>query len=153
MKNVLLIVFALFAAPVAVGAESPEPTGVVRQFIESFNKGDVKAAEATHAADVAIVDEVPPYHWHGRAAFASWLADLAKHDKANDVTDQHMKLGDPVREEVSGDRAYVVMATEYTFKQKGVPMREPSQMTFALKKESVGWRIAGWTFAGPKPMP
>jgi hypothetical protein len=30
-------------------------------------------------------------------------------------------------------------------------MHEPSQMTFALKKEKAGWRIVGWTFAGPKP--
>jgi hypothetical protein len=32
-------------------------------------------------------------------------------------------------------------------------MREPSQMTFALKKDGNGWRITGWTFAGPKPVP
>jgi hypothetical protein len=30
-------------------------------------------------------------------------------------------------------------------------MHEPSQMTFALRKEKAGWRIVAWTFAGPKP--
>jgi ketosteroid isomerase-like protein len=152
MKNALLILCTMLATA-AGGAEAPEPIATVRQFIDSFNKGDVKAAEATHAADVTIIDEVPPYHWQGPGAFKSWLADLTKHDAANGVTNGNMKLGSPVREEVSGDRAYVVMATEYTFKQKGVTMREPSQTTFVLKKDGNGWRISGWTFAGPKPAP
>ena len=152
MKNALLILCTMLATA-AGGAEGPEPIAAVRQFIDSFNKGDVKAAEATHAADVTIIDEVPPYHWQGPGAFKSWLADLTKHDAANGVTNGNMKLGSPVREEVSGDRAYVVMATEYTFKQKGVTMREPSQTTFVLKKDGNGWRITGWTFAGPKPAP
>jgi hypothetical protein len=64
-----------------------------------------------------------------------------------------MALGKTIREETSGDRAYVVVATEYTFKQKGVAMREPSQMTFALAQQAAGWRIIGWTFAGPKAEP
>ena len=152
MKNALLMLFTMLATA-AGGAEAPEPIAAVRQFIDSFNKGDVKAAEATHAADVTIIDEVPPYHWQGPGAFKSWLADLTKHDAANGVTNGNMKLGSPVREEVSGDRAYVVMATEYTFGQKGVTMREPSQTTFVLKKDGNGWRITGWTFAGPKPAP
>lgn len=150
MRTVLLILCAL-SASVAVAAEGPAPVAAVNGFLASFNKGDVKAAEATHADDVTIIDEIPPYQWQGREAFKSWLADLGKHDQANGVTDGHMKAGNVVREEVSGDHAYVVMTTEYTFKQKGVPMREPSQMTFALRKTGDGWRITGWTFAGPKP--
>jgi ketosteroid isomerase-like protein len=153
MKSVLLILCVALLSTSAVAAESAEPIAVVHQFIDSLNKGDIKGAEATHAADVAIVDEFPPYHWHGRSGFKSWLADLTKYDAANAVTDGNMKLGDRIREEVSGDHAYIVMATEYTFKQKGVPMREPSQMTFVLRKARDGWRIAGWTFSGPKPTP
>lgn len=152
MTRLLPLLCALFATA-AVAADGPAPITTVQRFIDAFNKGDLKAAEATHATEVAIVDEVPPYHWRGREAFKAWLADLTEHDAAQGVTDGHMKLGDPVREEASGDAAYVVVATEYTFKQNGTPMREPSQMTFALKKEKAGWRIVGWTFAGPKPTP
>ncbi|HEY2387712.1 MAG TPA: nuclear transport factor 2 family protein [Candidatus Binatia bacterium] len=142
----------LFATNV-VAAEGPEPLAVVHQFIDSFDKGDVKGAEATHAADVTIIDEVPPYHWQGRGAFKSWVADLTTYDKANGVTDGHVELGNPLRQEVSGARAYIVMSSEYSFKQKGATMREPSQMTFALKKDRHGWRIVGWAFTGPKPTP
>jgi len=54
---------------------------------------------------------------------------------------------------VSGQTAYVVVAATYTFKQKGVAMREPAQMTFSLAKEAAGWKIAGWTWTGPDPVP
>jgi hypothetical protein len=39
----------------------------------------------------------------------------------------------------------------YAFKEKGVALREPSQMTFVLKKGASGWLIHGWTWTGPKP--
>jgi hypothetical protein len=102
---------------------------------------------------VTIIDDFPPFHWHGRGAFKSWVADLTKYDKANGVTDGNLELGNPLRQEVSGARAYVVVASQYSFKQNGVTMREPSQMTFALAKDRHGWRIIGWTFAGAKPTP
>jgi ketosteroid isomerase-like protein len=151
VKKLILIAWVLFAT--AAVAEKRDPGDVVRQFIDAFDKGDIKAAEATHAADVAIIDEVAPYQWQGHGAFKTWLDDLTKHDTANGVTDGNVKLVNTIREEVTGDHAYVVMASEYTFKQKGVPMKEPSQMTFALRNERDGWRIVAWTFAGPKPTP
>lgn len=56
------------------------------------------------------------------------------------------------REIVTGSSAYVVVAVVYTFPQKGVAMREPAQMTFAMKKGAEGWKIAGWTWTGPEPV-
>lgn len=152
MMRVVLMCCFLFATT-AFAEEGPAPITTVQRFLEAFNKGDLKAAEATHAVEVAIVDEVPPFHWRGRGAFKAWLADLTEHDAAHEITDGQMKLGDTIREEAHDDDAYVVVATEYTFKSKGTPLREASQMTFALKKEKAGWRIVAWTFAGPKPTP
>jgi hypothetical protein len=62
-------------------------------------------------------------------------------------------LGAVKREVVSGATGYVVMEATYTFKQKGVAMREPAEMTFALKKSAKDWKIAGWTWTGPDPVP
>jgi len=132
-------------------ADHVDPAATVRQFIDAFNRGDIKAAEETHVAEPIIIDEFPPYQWQGRHSFKTWLGDLTKNDTAAGVTDGHMKLGDVIRQEATGDHAYVVVATDYSFKLKGTPMHEPSQMTFALKKAKAGWRIVGWTFAGAKP--
>jgi len=137
----------------AAAADGPPAIATVQRFLEAFNKGDLKAAEATHATEVTIVDEVPPFHWKGREAFKAWLADLTEYDLAQEITDGHMKLGNTIREEAEHDTAYVVVATEYGFKQKGTPMRASAQMTFALKKDKGLWRIVGWTYAGPKAAP
>ena len=53
--------------------------------------------------------------------------------------------------EVTGDRAYVVMAANYTFKQKRKPMAEPGSIfTFGLQKGANGWMITGWTWSTTK---
>ena len=64
-----------------------------------------------------------------------------------------MTLGKVVREVNSGATAYVVIDAVYTFKQKGVAMREPAQMTYALKRTKSGWKIAAWSWTGPDPVP
>lgn len=151
-KSALLMLCALLVAGAVAAAEPADPAAAVRQFIEAFNRGDIKAAEAMHVAEPVIIDEVSPYLWQGRDSFKTWLGDLTKNDSATGITDGHMKFGDFIRQEATGDHAYVIVATDYSFKLKGTPMHEPSQMTFALRKEKAGWRIAGWTFAGPKPV-
>lgn len=138
------------AAGVTLDAAVAAP---ITQFIDNFNKGDTKAAEAAHVAEPIIIDEVAPFHWQGHGSFKAWLDDLGKHDKAAGITDGLVKLNDPIRQEISGDNAYVVMASDYLFKQKGVAMKAAAQMTFALKKEKNAWRISGWTYSSPQGTP
>ena len=139
------------ATATAANAQLEAP---IHQFIDAFNKGDVKAAGATHlASGISIIDEVPPHNWQGPKAFGTWAADLTKNDKAAGISDEKVTLGAVTREVMSPDTAYVIVAATYTFKQKGVAMREPAQMTFALKKDSGAWKIAGWTWSGPDPTP
>ena len=149
----LACLVALSGAPAATAANAQLETPV-RQFIDAFNKGDAKTAGATHlASGVAIIDEVPPYIWQGPKAFGAWAADLAKNDKAAGITDEAVTLGKVTREVVSSQTAYLIFDATYTFKQKGVAMHEPAQMTFAMKKAGAAWKIAGWTWTGPDPTP
>ncbi|HVN41313.1 MAG TPA: nuclear transport factor 2 family protein [Steroidobacteraceae bacterium] len=125
----------------------------IHQFIDSFNKGDAATAGATHSAtsDLSITDEVPPHLWRGSKAFGAWAADLEANSKKLGITDEMVELGAPTRIETNGKTAYVVVPAVYTFKQKGVAMRESAQMTYALKKDAAGWLIHAWTWTGPKP--
>jgi hypothetical protein len=147
------------ACTVTMGASAagvvvdPAVAAPIRQFIDNFNKGDTKAAEAAHDAEPIIIDEVAPFHWQGHGSFKAWVDDLDKHDKAAGITDGFVKLNDPIRQEIDGDNAYVVMACDYLFKQKGVAMKAAAQMTFALKKEKNSWRISGWTYSSPQGSP
>ena len=140
---------------VAASAQTPDAQlmAPIQKFIDSFNKGDTAAALATHAAeaDLAIMDEVSPYLWRGSKAFQAWSADLDSDAKKRGITDPVVTISAPTRAETNGDQAYVVVPAVYTFKERGVAMREAGQMTFALKKGAGGWLIHGWTWTGPKP--
>lgn len=137
----------------AAGAADDPLMAPITKFVDAFNKGDMAAAAATHAADATILDEVPPYQWRGSQAFQAWGTALDGDSKKRGITDQAVALGAPTRQETSGDRAYVVVPAVYTFKEGGVAMREAAQMTFVLQKGAAGWLIHGWTWTGPKPQP
>lgn len=156
MKSLIGLTGALLlmTAPSAfAGDAGVEAT--IRQFADAFNKGDMKTAKALHIAAPVITDEIAPYFWRGAKAFDSWGADLGKAEAAEGKSGGQVTIGAPTRENVSGDHAYVIAPTTYTFKQKGKTMRETSQITIALAKEASGWKIASWTWTGPeaKPVP
>ena len=156
MKSTILglACVAAFSTASTATAANAQLEAPIHQFIDAFNKGDVKAAGATHlASGVSIIDEVPPHNWQGPKAFGTWAADLTKNDKAAGISDEKVTLGAVTREVVSGQTAYVVIAAAYSFKQKGVAMHEPAQMTFAMKMSGKAWKIAGWTWTGPDPTP
>jgi ketosteroid isomerase-like protein len=155
MKFLVLGAAGLAAASIssAAMAADAQVEAPIHQFIDAFNKGDIKGAAATHLASVSIVDEFAPHIWQGPNGFMAWAGDLMADAKAHGQTGNTVKLGALKREVVSGDAAYVIVAATYSYKQMGAAMREPGQMTYALKKTAEGWKIAGWSWTGPNPTP
>lgn len=124
----------------------------ITAFIDAFNKGDNATAKAQMAAGgVVIIDEVPPFRWGGPKAFDMWVADYGKDATAKDITEPAVRIGTPTRELVTGNHAYVIVPSVYSFKLKGVAMSETAQMTFALDRGATGWKIVAWT--GPDASP
>jgi ketosteroid isomerase-like protein len=152
---VAALVWCVLGAPASAQTPDAELMAPIQKFIDSFNKGDVAAAAATHTAtaDLVIIDEVPPYVWRGAKAFHTWSADLESDAKKNGITEPMVRISKATRIEQNGDRSYVVVPAVYTFKQRGTAMRESAQMTVLLKKGAAGWLIEGWTWTGPKPRP
>lgn len=142
----ILLCVAIAAPATAKDAAIEAP---IRQFVDSFNKGDAAGAAATMVEKVTIIDEVAPFHWRGKGAFGVWGADLDKDSKAKGITDQSVALGAVTRELSDGTNAYVIVPATYRFKQKGVAMVEVAQMTITLEKGTAGWKINGWTWTGP----
>jgi ketosteroid isomerase-like protein len=144
-----LAVAALAAEPVAAGAsEKTEVMAVVHQWVDGFNKGDTKSALATCADETSIIDDIPPHEWHGAGACSKWANDYDADAKKNDITDGIVTLGKPRHIDVAGDRAYIVVPANFTYKEKGKPMKETGSMvTVALQKGGSGWRIIGWSWA------
>lgn len=147
-RIVAAIAVAVFAAGPAFASEKTDVMVPVRQFVDGFNKGDTKTALAACADQTSIIDEFPPHEWHGAGACAKWANDFDADAKKNGITDGVVTLGTPRHVDITGDRAYVVVPTNYTFKKKGKPARETgSILTIALQKEATGWRISGWSWA------
>jgi hypothetical protein len=80
-----------------------------------------------------------------------WSKALEAADQAAGITDDLETNGKPTRVVVNADRGYVVLPAEYTFKQKGVAMREVAQIVYTLQKRASGWLVTGFTWVGSKP--
>ena len=148
MHNILVaLAVALLAAGPAAASERTDVMAPVHQFIDGFNKGDVKTALAACADQASIIDEFPPHAWHGAGACANWANDFAADAKKNEITDGKVTLGHPRHVDVTADRAYVVVPADYAYKQKGRPVKEAgSILTLALQKGTAGWQIVAWTW-------
>jgi len=154
MKSLFVSTVALLlvAAPMAHAGDAGVDA-TMRQLTDAFAKLDMKSIKALHVAAPMINDEFAPYNWNGPKAFDTWAADLGKSEAAQGISGGQMAIGAPSREVVSADRAYVTAPATYTFKQKGMTMRETAQFTFVLNKEPSGWKIASWTWTSPDPKP
>ena len=149
MNNMLMaLVLAAFSAAQTPGSARSAVLATVRQFVDGFNKADTKTMLATCADQTSILDEFPPYEWHGAGACAKWMGDYDTDAKKNGITDGVVTLSNPLHVDISGDRAYVVIPANYKFKQKGKPVGETgSIITLAMQKSQVAWRITGWSWA------
>ena len=155
MKSMIFAAsFSLAAclAPMALAADA-QLMAPIHQFIDDFNKGDVKGAIAAHLANASIIDEVPPHLWQGAGSVQAWAKSLEAASKAAGQSDESVTLGEPTRADINGRRGYVVIPATFAYKEKGAAMKEVAQMTYALKKTADGWKIAGWTWVGTTPVP
>lgn len=143
----LLAATPAYAADTAI--EAP-----IRAMVVAFNAGDVAAAKATHVAAPMILDEpTAPFAWSGPTAFDDWIAALGKSEADAGKTGGRVALGPVTRESVMGDRAYVLVPSTYTFRQKGRTLRETGTMTFALVRQAADWKIQAWTWSSPEAVP
>jgi len=147
-KIVTIFVMAVLTAGVAASSEDAAVMAPVHQFVDGFNKGDTKTALAACADQVSIIDEFPPHQWQGAGACSTWAQDYEADAKKNGVTDGVVTLGKPRHVDVTGDRAYVVVPANYSYKQNGKPMKETgSTFTLVLQKDAAGWRITAWSWS------
>jgi hypothetical protein len=144
------ITAALFSTLLLLGSASAsdelDVIRTVRQFIDSFNKGDLKAALNTCAGQSAIIDEFPPYAWQGTTGCADWLRDFDAYAKKNGITNPTAVLGRS-HVDVTEGRAYMVTPTRFTFKKNGKRFSEQGLIVTVLQNGANSWRITGWAWA------
>src|ERR1041385_8277075 len=93
MRKVIAIVVAVLMAGTLFASDKDDVLGVIKQCMDAFNKADSKAAIAVSTDEMSIIDEFPPYEWHGPGAFAKWFADYDVVVKKDGITDSEIILG------------------------------------------------------------
>jgi hypothetical protein len=149
-KLSLALAIVISAAAPAFASDQTDVMVPIHQFVDGFNKGDAKSALAACAEETSIIDEFAPHEWHGAGACAKWADDYVASAKKDGITDGFVRLGKPKHVDVTGDRAYVVIPSDYTYKKNGKATKETkAAFAFALHKGAAGWRITGWSWAAP----
>jgi hypothetical protein len=142
-----------FVCTVAAHAQST-PEAAVRSFMDGFNSGDLaKSAAINSPSGTSIIDEFAPFTWNGPKAFDDWSAAFDTNSKALGVTEPKVALGAPIVKNVTPGQAYLTYPALYTYKLKGISMRETGHEAIVLRKEASAWKIAGWTWTGTVPKP
>ncbi len=146
-RTALACALVAFAAGPAFATDEADVKATVTRYNDHFNKGETKELVALCTAQTTIIDDFAPHSWQGAATCADWSAALAASDKAAGITNEKVTLGKPWHVAVTGDRAYAVYPTHYSYRLKGKPVTEQGVWTFALQKSADGWRVAGWAWA------
>jgi ketosteroid isomerase-like protein len=148
--HTLLLALALTTLGTHASA-SPQDSAVLRpinQFIDAFNKGDQKTAAALCSDITSIVDELPPYEWHGAGACAAWMSAWDADAKVKGITAASVVAASPRHLDVSGNRAYVVLPVTYTTTMATKTEKETaSALILTLEKRAQGWRIIAWAWS------
>jgi ketosteroid isomerase-like protein len=141
----LIVVFAvgILTAGWAAASDKTDIMAVIKQWAGA----DEKAAEAACTDDASVIDDVPPYEWHGPGACGKWLDSYHSFAKAKEMTDAVTTVGAPRHFEIEGDRAYVVFPATFTSKMQDKPNNETARVAMTLLRTSAGWRITGWSWA------
>jgi len=146
-KMTIAFMLVVVTAGLTFAADNPEQVAVmktVNQFADGFNKDDSKVMLAACAHQTSIIDDFAPHTWQSCSAWLEAFHAFAKKEK---VTEGMVTLGDPKHVDVTGDRAYVVVPTTFTYKHDGEPTKEAgSTLTVVLQKGAAGWRIISWTW-------
>jgi ketosteroid isomerase-like protein len=131
-----------------------DPMATVRQYIDAFNRADIKVMAACFALPGLILDGLAPHVWHGPTASEDWYRDVLAAAEHEGATDYFITLGKPLHADVTGDSAYVVVPARMTFKIHGKQVTQSGAIfTTALRKSADGWRIAAWAWAKGTPAP
>lgn len=104
MKKILIaLALVVLAAGTTAASDKTDAMTVVRQFVAGFNKGDTKTAAGACAGQASVIDEFPPYEWHGAGPCSQWMNDYDADSRKNGITYGVVTLGPPRHIDVTGD--------------------------------------------------
>ena len=118
-KLLIALALAVVAARSVVASEEGDVMAPVRQFIDGFNKSDIKMAQAACADQTFIIDDFAPHEWRGSGATSKCFRDLTRMGKKNGMSEAFVTLLKPRQVNVTGTHAYVIVPVNSRYNDKG----------------------------------
>lgn len=126
---------------------SNDPSSAIMAFCTAIMHGDTKGITEAHVdTDVVIINTVAPFIWSGPTAVADWMASMTLYVEDRGITDGSVVYEAPITHVVDGDVAHTVVPAIWSYRERGIPMRNAATIAFALRNTWAGWRIAGWSW-------
>jgi len=125
----------------------------ISDFVDSVNRGDEAGAVGHLTPDVAITEDLAPYHWQGPAAGSEWMLAMFQNAQRIGVSDIKMELGKPTRVEVEGPHAYAIVEGLLTYMRSEGALHAYGMLTFALVRTNDRWLIRAFAWSGPEATP
>ena len=104
---------------------TPEPLATVQQYVDAFNRGDVKAMTDAFAVPASILDGMPPHVWQGTSPAEDWYRDVLSTTRKEGTSDFVVTLGEPLHADTR-DSAYLVL---------------PATMSFRVRDKAIGFDV------------
>jgi ketosteroid isomerase-like protein len=143
----LRVIMTLAVGVLTAGQTLASDKADIMAVLNQWNDTDEAKAVAACADDASVIDDIPPYEWHGPGACSKWQKDYDAYLQKNGMTDATGTVGKPRQLLITGDRAYAVVPTTFAFMKDGKPVKLTATTTFSLRKTGAGWRITGWAWA------
>jgi len=148
LANAAVITACLVLPQWALASDKTDVVAAVNQFFGNLGNSTIEKAVAVCDSPVTIIDEFPPHVWHGPTACADWWKAYNDYNHEHKITSPDASLGTPWSVDVTGDRAYFVAPSTYTYKQNGKTVKESHAVfTVALRRTESGWHITAWTWS------
>jgi ketosteroid isomerase-like protein len=145
---ILWTLVAIMTSTTRAESDTSEAFAPVRQYIDAFNKADVKAMSSLFAVPGVILDGMAPHLWQGPTASQDWYRDVLTEGEHLGANGYFVTLGEPRHVNVTRDAAYVVVPATMTFKLRGQQVTQTgATYVVALRRLPEGWRIAAWAWA------
>ena len=135
-------------------APADSPIAAIQRYLDAFSQNDPKAMAAAFDPEGSILDGMPPHSWHGPSAPLDWYRDVMAESERVEASDYLVSLGEPLHNQVTGDRAYFVAPAMMSFTLNGQEITQTgSTFTVALKRTGDDWKIAAWAWSKGRAKP
>jgi hypothetical protein len=91
-----------------------------------------------------VTDAFTPFHWQGKDAFTKWMTDLNIFNVSNKYTNYDFMVGEPLTQDIEGERANVIVPVVLDLKHDGKPDRLDGLVN--VQKTNTSWKITAFTW-------